>query len=373
MPPPLPAQLRYCAFDVCPTTHTQERIYCFGCKKTFHARCYDLTFSEMTKVGGAYNLQFICDECLTQPGAQPIANSTGHDSSINNALAEKIEAKMNALSESLLDVKLTVASSSTANSIGHVATSSEVVLLLQEIRVSINKTATTATLNEKALSEVRDAVLANALSTSANETAINEIRDLMKRNTKTPTYASTLINKRPIVNQLPPSRTQPVTVASTSSNGTPVALPTRPHPITVGPTTPNSAPNTALSSTLSPQAQSGRKRKNDSEPHSNVKKLKQNDTTECTVVVTNVHPSITSKELLEYIQSKIEPMDESSISAHAMVPKDKSLDELSFVSFKVTLPALHYDIVMDRGFWKGRIYAREYIDKPRKDRSGGFL
>lgn len=58
------SQNRVCSFENCPTANHGETATCFTCNLESHLKCYNISKASMQAIGGACNIQFICDTCV---------------------------------------------------------------------------------------------------------------------------------------------------------------------------------------------------------------------------------------------------------------------------------------------------------------------
>lgn len=87
------------------------------------------------------------------------------------------------------------------------------------------------------------------------------------------------------------------------------------------------------------------------------------------IYVTNFKPTTNEVHIIDYLNKK----DDISgfiekIDCKKLVPAWKRIDELTFVSFKITVPAECFDMIVDHGFWPLGVEVKEFVvqDKPKR-------
>lgn len=92
------------------------------------------------------------------------------------------------------------------------------------------------------------------------------------------------------------------------------------------------------------------------------------------IVVSNLYPSITSDQLVQYVKTKLDTSaEQANITARALVPKNKSVNDLNFVSIYLAVPATLYQAIMNPGMWPKGASVRDFEDRPSKKRQSGVF
>lgn len=79
-----------------------------------------------------------------------------------------------------------------------------------------------------------------------------------------------------------------------------------------------------------------------------------------TMFVTNCSGSTTAEQLATYIASKIQ-LETDTIRANLCIPKDRPVESLNYLSFKLSVPLRHANTVLDAGFWPQNIRIRKFV------------
>lgn len=82
------------------------------------------------------------------------------------------------------------------------------------------------------------------------------------------------------------------------------------------------------------------------------------------VVVSNIGKDITGDFLSDYIADKLVVAKER-INLTLLLPAGKSIRELNFLQFKVTVPDDKYDAIMCPGTWPENIHVRDFVYKEK--------
>lgn len=88
-----------------------------------------------------------------------------------------------------------------------------------------------------------------------------------------------------------------------------------------------------------------------------------------TIFVSRLSPETTVDDILKFLVESKVISNPTEVKCFRLVPKDKDVSELSFVSFKLTVPTELYDTVMNSNLWPGRVALREFIENPPRQRN----
>lgn len=81
------------------------------------------------------------------------------------------------------------------------------------------------------------------------------------------------------------------------------------------------------------------------------------------IVVSQLHPTTTAGEMSEYLNAHLKV--ENTIRANLLLPRGRSLEELDYVSVKLSVPESLYDLLMAPEVWPKGVTVREFISRPR--------
>lgn len=310
--------VRTCSYDTCPSTNLKDTVSCFVCKLIFHTKCYGLSASSLKGVGGDCNLQFVCDSCVAD--FKPVCPTH-----ITN-----IHAEISSIKTMLLAIRKNLPVASTETS-------------------AVPDTAT---------------LLAN-------------IHDMIKEKNVTPlqtdeTFKSELKSMLTDIRTAIPSQLEPIASAATpqvsqnGQNGQPKRNDRR-----------RAAPNVDhlnrrnsernVGAALSPASSTHNQHNQRSRPTSQLITK--------SVVVSHLHPSTTEAQLISYATTKLGLTDDvPGLVAKALIPRNRSPNQLNFVSIKVDLPARLYDRFTAAAIWPEKVTVHDFENRPSKSpATGAFL
>lgn len=321
--------IRVCSFDSCPTANHSDKVTCFTCKLESHVKCYELQKPSLKAVGGACNLQFICDTCLAN--YKPIGAQV---STMMESMSKKVTGMYNALAvmqpslKALHQQHTEFEQRHQLELQRHTDQQQELqqkfILELQQQQHATNNL----------LEGIRTVLTENAAASLANEVSFKddmkgffaEIKSLMK-------------TAPPIETNATPMSSGHRKVRNVQEKNTASRVP--PH-------TPISDVHTATT-------------------HQNTESK--------AVVVSQLHPSITSDQLVQFVTKKLSLKSEhNNIIARALIPKGKTTADLNFVSILLKVPETIYESIISPTLWPQGAIVRDFEDRPRKPRpSGVFL
>lgn len=93
------------------------------------------------------------------------------------------------------------------------------------------------------------------------------------------------------------------------------------------------------------------------------------------VYVSFLHPSTTEEEIMDHIKQKAGLVDDQPLACKKLISPGRNLDELSFVSFKITCSETNFPKIIDAAIWPKQIAVREFVNRKssRPPRLGNFL
>lgn len=323
-----------------------DTIRCCSCKAQAHIYCYNIAKPSSQLLNDNSNVFFLCDKCKSNVNLNNIDIAANvAELSVNvNKLASDFTAMNSALGEFGNKI-IENASSAPPPQLFNAMSNS-----LSDITVALSKTSTVveeirntvATLNPQQMYAEMIAKLENLrhitetsaiASTSSSDKVIGiltELRPVLAPQTNL-SYANVTQRKRPRVDLSASdvnvyTTTQPRFGRTSGTEGT-------------GPTT-NAFQLGGKSSRLT-----------------NTKHL----------VISPLHPSTSSAQIKEFITTKLELQESSSeISVFSLAPRNRPLNELTFVSFKIETADNHYDKLMSADFWPKGINFRPFENRGPK-------
>ncbi|RYE24259.1 MAG: hypothetical protein EOP45_06000 [Sphingobacteriaceae bacterium] len=91
------------------------------------------------------------------------------------------------------------------------------------------------------------------------------------------------------------------------------------------------------------------------------------------IYVSRLETSVTSENLIGYIKQQIPSLNIKHVAAHILVPKDKELESLSFVSFRLRCTNDLFDQLSSPDFWPNHVCIGEFVEKPKQRTFGDFV
>lgn len=89
------------------------------------------------------------------------------------------------------------------------------------------------------------------------------------------------------------------------------------------------------------------------------------------VVISNIGKSISIDYLANYLADELK-IDKKKIRVSLLLPGGKTVDDLNFLQYKVTIPDVKYSSIMDSNTWPSNVRIRDFVNKP-KERAGVSL
>lgn len=84
------------------------------------------------------------------------------------------------------------------------------------------------------------------------------------------------------------------------------------------------------------------------------------------VVISNIGKSISVDYLATYLANELK-IDKRKIHVSLLLPGGKSVAELNFLQYKVTVPDVKYLSLIDSNTWPSNVRIRDFVNKPRSD------
>lgn len=84
--------------------------------------------------------------------------------------------------------------------------------------------------------------------------------------------------------------------------------------------------------------------------------------------VSELHPATTAVQMNEYVSSKLN-VPSSDVISQILIKKDKNLEELEFVSFKIGIKENVIEYALENDFWPTGVVVRDFQQQHRRSRS----
>lgn len=91
------------------------------------------------------------------------------------------------------------------------------------------------------------------------------------------------------------------------------------------------------------------------------------------VYVSHLHPSTKESDIMDYIKDNITVPDITSIKCKRLVAANKDIDDLEFVSFKISASESDYTTIVNPSSWPKNIVVREFEQRTKSGSSYAFL
>jgi hypothetical protein len=82
------------------------------------------------------------------------------------------------------------------------------------------------------------------------------------------------------------------------------------------------------------------------------------------VVISNIGKSISIDFLANYLADELK-IDKSRIHVSLLLPGGKTVDDMNFLQYKVTIPDVKYSSIMDSNTWPSNVRIRDFVNKPQ--------
>lgn len=84
------------------------------------------------------------------------------------------------------------------------------------------------------------------------------------------------------------------------------------------------------------------------------------------IYISRLQTTVTAEKITSYIMNKMPELKENDIMLRILVKKDRPLEELTYISFRVACTDEHYSKFMDSSFWPAHVMIGEFIERERK-------
>lgn len=314
--------------DECFRNDNPNKIICDGvCRQVFHAECVNFNKDALLCYREMPNLHWFCDSCTIQTRSFNVSSPPFNK--FNSTVVVPTS------SPSYVQRSLPAANRKRKPISGAKPVTSSAFLATQSANVN------------------RETKKANDLSSPPSKNEMRSINELV--NSTCPNGSQSLtksvINQSDVVQ--PKSKhntvdfedtfTEQLENASTSSSFAEVLITS---PIA------KQVPVQVKSSPIQPQTDSN-------QPRSMESQLK----TQKIAYVSNFHPSVTEKEVIDYLLLKEVISSPEDVSCKKLVSPNAEMDSVSFVSFKVAVGSEIFHTVVNNKLWPDGVIAREFVNR----------
>lgn len=92
------------------------------------------------------------------------------------------------------------------------------------------------------------------------------------------------------------------------------------------------------------------------------------------IYISRLQTNVTADKITCYIKTKVPDLDEKNILLRMLVKKDQNLEELTFISFRLSCTEELYTKLIDSSFWPHHVMIGEFIERERKQNNlGDFI
>lgn len=87
------------------------------------------------------------------------------------------------------------------------------------------------------------------------------------------------------------------------------------------------------------------------------------------IYVGGLDPVTTKEEVIDYVMGKLNTSSPADVSCRTLVPIDKDITRLTFISFKVGVPGARFEELMKPEMWPKGVKVHEFVQKPPRQRN----
>lgn len=352
-------ETRQCHKDKCPTENQLHPKECFICSNLFHLPCYDLV-QRPDKIFVIQNVVFVCDSCLNERQASPKRKQTDVNATTTIQSTLTPSSGKISISKSMPSLSVTPGKPTTNQQLASAfSTLSKKMLNSEEIMVAV-----------KLLSEKVDnnAKLLNSIDTNVKTVLSSDVQQTKSYSAQQKSSAAQSTSDIVNIDDFPPISRHVKKQNSRSIE-----------------TNKEAQPKSYAQAAADKQALRSRvliAGTNESTGHSlgnavvrqqRVVKPKRVFLPKA-VYVSRLEPTVTVDDMCDYIRDKIPDIDENQYQVRLLVKKDQDVDELTFVSFRLSCSDALYAGFRSSTFWPGHVMIGDFVDKPSKrSKLGEFL
>lgn len=93
------------------------------------------------------------------------------------------------------------------------------------------------------------------------------------------------------------------------------------------------------------------------------------------IYVSMLHPTTTEDQLIDYVLGlNLKPnLNSSDLLCRKLLASNRRIEELRFLSFKISVPDDIFDMLIDPAMWPKTVAVREFVNRSRQTPMGAFL
>lgn len=342
-----------CSASNCPQTDTNEPVSCHTCKIKLHLSCADI-IQTPKKIFVAKNIVFICNSCIDSGPSSPKRKTSLSQSTLHSA-GGVFSLQKSISSPSLVDRKTK-------------KITPDEIKEIKEIKEMVKSLSVDLKQNTSTLAELKTNVGTMHETIHTNNTAVSSLESTVKLVEKNAaSYASVAgQNNRPIKNQrekvssnettTTTNVNKPNAVQQTRTIDMETKLAIKGRKLTAGAC---KATSNCLGSAIKPKNAPNLKPERVLLPKS--------------IYVSRLETTVKSDDVVNHIKQQIPDLNLKHVSAHMLVVKDKSLDELTFISFRLRCTDELFDQLRSPDFWPEHVLIGDFVEKPHKVQLGDFI
>lgn len=344
--------------EVCQPTNinVNTTVDCHTCKGKFHLPCFDI-IQPASKLFVSPNIVFLCDDCLT---------------SCENSPKRKGAKSPKVLKQTVLSQKAGILSSQTTP----VGTMSKKPVSNEHLRMLIEKLSKKCDSSfaslKTSVDSVHDTISSNKIQideslkkndadlSSVTKTIVEKLDTFEKKQSFSQVLSASLSSKqKPSVSSpaIKPLRQTSSVASKAVTKSNPVANKYKSCPLISG-------TNEVISQHIGKEVTiTKRKRKNSTTTAIDARpKLSK------AVYVTRFQPGVTVDGVMMYLNSQIPDLVENKVAIRMLVKKDQDVNELQFISFRISCTEDLFPKLSEPAFWPSYIKMREFVFEPKKPR-----
>lgn len=91
------------------------------------------------------------------------------------------------------------------------------------------------------------------------------------------------------------------------------------------------------------------------------------------VYVSKLKPDVTEEAIVSYLKSNIPDIKDDMFALRLLVKKDQKVDQLNFISFRLSCTDSLFNQLIDPSFWPSHVMIGEFVEKRKQIKFGDFL
>ena len=81
------------------------------------------------------------------------------------------------------------------------------------------------------------------------------------------------------------------------------------------------------------------------------------------IYVSRLQPNVTTDNIISFIKNKIPDLDSNDVHLRLLVKKDRNVEDLNFVSYRLGCTEILYTQLMNPAFWPSHVMIRDFVER----------